>query len=126
MERSRRKRNSEVRKEDEGKIKQCSESVYDILLIKANTFLQECPQLSEVTPCQVLISNKFEKPSKRMIGIDSKKEFENLLIEIESSGEDPMLFIREEVHGKHISGNHRYHVKQNYMLENREKFCTKP
>jgi hypothetical protein len=41
-------------------------------------------------------------------------------------GEDPMLFIREEVRGKHISGNHRYHVKQNYMLEYREKFCSKP
>ena len=48
-----------------------------------------------------------------MIGIDSKKEFEALLIEIEASGEDPMLFSREEVHGKHISGNHRYRVKQN-------------
>ncbi len=61
-----------------------------------------------------------------MIGIDSKKEFEALLIEIEASGKDPTLFIRKEVHGKHISGNHCYHVKQNYVLENREKFCTKP
>jgi len=41
-----------------------------------------------------------------MIGIDSKKEFKNLLIEIEASGEDPMLFILEEVHGKYISSNH--------------------
>ena len=61
-----------------------------------------------------------------MIGIDNKKEFEILLIKIEASGEHPMLFIREAVHGKHISGNHRYHVNQNYMLENREEFCTKP
>jgi hypothetical protein len=51
--------------------------------------LQECPQLSEVTPCQVLISNKFDKPDGKMIGIDSKKEFEALLNEIEASGEDP-------------------------------------
>ena len=41
---------------------------------------------------------------------------------MEESGEDPMLFIREEVHGKYISGNHRYYVKQNYMLENQENF----
>ncbi len=61
-----------------------------------------------------------------MIRIDSKKEFEALLIEIKVSGEDPMLFTREEVNGKHISSNHRYYVKQNYMLENREKCCTKP
>ena len=37
-----------------------------------------------------------------MIGIGSKKEFETLLIEIEASGENLMLFICEEVHGKHI------------------------
>ena len=58
-----------------------------------------------------------------MIGIWSKKEFEALHIEIEASGEDPMLFIREEFHGKHISGNHRYHVKQNYMLEIERHFA---
>ena len=87
--------------------------------------MQECPQLSEVTPCQVLISNKFDKSVGIIIGLDSKKEFETLVIEIAASGEDPMLFIREEFHGKHISGYH-HHVKQNYMLENREKFCTKP
>ena len=61
-----------------------------------------------------------------MIGIDNKKEFEILLIKIEASGEHPMLFIREAVHGKHISGNHRHRVKQNCMLENRENICTKP
>jgi hypothetical protein len=61
-----------------------------------------------------------------MIGIESKKEFETLLREIEASGEDPMLFIRDYVHGKHISGNHRYHVKQNYMIQNRDKFLSKP
>jgi hypothetical protein len=45
-----------------------------------------------------------------MIGIDSKKDFETSLIEIEASSENPMLFIREEVHGKHIPGNHRYYM----------------
>ncbi len=58
-----------------------------------------------------------------MIGIDSKKEFEALLKEIEASGEDPMLFIREELHGKHISGNRRYHVKQIYILEIERHFA---
>ncbi len=43
-----------------------------------------------------------------MSGIDNKQDFKSLLIEIENSGEDPMLFIREEVRGKHIFGNHRY------------------
>ncbi len=57
-----------------------------------------------------------------MSGIDNKQDFESLLIEIKKSGEDPMLFIREEVRGKHISENHRYHVKHNYMIQHPEKF----
>ena len=79
-----------------------------------------------MTPCQVLIANKFDKPKRKLIGIETKKYFESLLVEIEASGEDPMLFIREEDHDKHISSNHRYHVKQNYMLQYREKCCSKP
>jgi hypothetical protein len=79
-----------------------------------------------VTPCQVLISSKFDRPAGRMIGIDSKTDFESLHVEIEASGEDPMLFIREEVHGKYVPRNHRYYVKQNYMPQHREKLCSKP
>jgi hypothetical protein len=50
-----------------------------------------------------LIASKFDKPKGRMIGIESKKDFESLLVEIEASGEDPKLLIREEFYGKHIS-----------------------
>jgi len=60
-----------------------------------------------------------------MIGIESKKEFEDLLIEIEACGEDPMRLIREEVHGKHISGNHRYHLKQLIIALKRNIFGEK-
>ena len=64
-----------------------------------------------------------------MIGIENKQDFESLLAEIEASGEDPMLFIREEVHENHrypVSGDHRYRVKQNYVLQHHDKFCAKP
>ena len=79
-----------------------------------------------MTPCHVLIDSKFDKPKGRTIGFENKKEFESLLAKIEASDEYPMIFIREEVPGKHISGNHIYYVKQNYMLQYREKFCSKP
>ena len=45
---------------------------------------------------------------------------------IESSGEDPMVFIREEVKGYHISRDHRYWVKQAYGRENHENVLQKP
>ncbi len=61
-----------------------------------------------------------------MSRIDNKQDFEALLIEIEKSGEDPMLFIREEVRGKHMYGNHRYHVKYNYTIQHPDKFRSKP
>ena len=48
-----------------------------------------------------------------MIGIVHKKDFETLLKDIEYQGEDPIIFIRDEVKGYRISGNHRYWVKQN-------------
>ena len=32
-----------------------------------------------------------------MVGIENKQGFEALLVEIEASGEDPMLFMREEL-----------------------------
>jgi hypothetical protein len=57
-----------------------------------------------------------------MIGIVNKKDFETLLKDIESSGEDPMVFIREEVRGYHISENHRYWVKQHYCKETMRNF----
>jgi hypothetical protein len=50
-----------------------------------------------VTPCQVFIASKHDKPKGRMVGIENKQGFEALLVEIEASGEDPMLFMREEL-----------------------------
>ncbi len=61
-----------------------------------------------------------------MSWIDNKQDFEVLLIEIEKSGEDSMLFIREEVREKHISGNDRYHLKHTYMIQHPDKFRSKP
>ena len=89
---------------------------------------QSCPQLSEVTACQVLIAfdNKQWYDKDDMIGIKNKREFENLLSEKEAAGEDPMLFIRDKIRGKHISGNHRYTVKMIYKSQNRDKFNSKP
>ena len=74
----------------------------------------------------MLIASKFDKPKGGMIGIGSKKDLKLLLVEIEASDKDPKLYIRKEVHGKHISGNHIYCVKQNYMFQHREKNCSKP
>ncbi len=52
-----------------------------------------------------------------MDGIKTRKEFEDLLLSLEGSGEDPILFIREKVSTRNISGNHIFHIKENYKQD---------
>ncbi len=87
---------------------------------------QKRPQLSEVTPCQVLINLKSLPQLDEMIGVDNREDFENLLKSIEEKGSDPILFIQDKLQGKHISGNHRYEIKQKYMDRHKAKFDSKP
>ncbi len=58
---------------------------------------------------------------------DNKGQFEKLLQHIEKKGGDPIIFIRDDVHGKHISGNHRWHIKEKYRRgQNADKFDKNP
>ncbi len=83
------------------------------------------PYLSEVTTCQVLIGT-FSKEQESIKWAHNKSEFENILHDIERSGDDPIIFIKDKVLGKHISGNHRWHVKEKYRLYNTDKFEKNP
>ncbi len=87
--------------------------------------MQERQSLSEVTACQVLIGYKFSR-QKDLVGIYSKADFEKLLTELEDKKEDPLTFIRDKLKGKHISGNHRWEVKERYFKENSRTFESKP
>jgi hypothetical protein len=51
--------------------------------------------------------------------------FEALLLSVNNGGEDPTVFIRDKIYGKHISGNHRWFIKERYRKENKEKFEKK-
>ena len=53
-------------------------------------------------------------------------EAKKLLHDIERKGDDPIIFIRDKVLGKHISGNHRWHVKEKYYRSNKDKFEKNP
>ena len=57
---------------------------------------------------------------------DNKGQFEKLLHDIEKKGDDPIIFIRDEVLGKHISGNHRWHIKEKYRRSHTDKFEKNP
>ena len=61
-----------------------------------------------------------------MMGQETRGSFEKLLKYIEQKGEDPMLFIQDKLPGKHISGNHRFEIKQKHMLSHRSKFDSRP
>ena len=48
--------------------------------------MQIKPQMSEVTPCQVLLTTKFRRQPTEMTGVKSRKAFETLLSNIEKEG----------------------------------------
>ncbi len=56
----------------------------------------------------------------------NKLAFEALLLSVENGGEDPIVFIRDKICGKHVSGNHRWFIKERYRHENKEKFQKNP
>ena len=87
--------------------------------------MQIKPQMSEVTPCQVLLTTKFRRQPPEMTGVKARKAFETLLTNIEKEGKDPMIFIRDHLKGKHISGNHRYMIKQRFFANNEGEFNKK-
>ena len=68
----------------------------------------------------------FPEEHKSINYADNKGQFEKLLQHIEKKGDDPIIFIRDDVLGKHISGNHRWHIKENYRFLNRDKFEKNP
>jgi hypothetical protein len=47
-------------------------------------------------------------------------------LSVENRGEDPIVFIRDKIHGKHISGNHRWFIKERYRQVHKEKFDKNP
>lgn len=61
-----------------------------------------------------------------MDGIKTRKEFEDLLLSLEGSGDDPILFIREKVSTRHILGNHRFHIKYNYKQDYPDLYEVQP
>ncbi len=87
-------------------------------------YTQSRPYLSEVTACQVFIGT-FHEEHESINYADNKGQFEKLLHDIEKKGDDPIIFIRDEVLEKHISGNHQWHIKEKYRLYNSEKFEKK-
>ena len=64
--------------------------------------MQIKPEMSEVTPCEVLITTNFCRQPKEMTGVKSRKAFETLLSNIEKEGKDPMIFIRDHLKDKNI------------------------
>ena len=91
--------------------------------------MQSRPHLSEVTPCQLLVGRYpwDENPSDHPDNdCWNKSAFEALLLSVENRGEDPIVFIRDKIRGKHISGNHRWFIKERYRQENNEKFEKNP
>ena len=87
---------------------------------------QKRPQLSEVTPCQVLINVKSLPQPDEMIGVENREDFEDLLKYIEEKRCDPILCIQDKLQGKRISGIHRYEIMQKYMDRHKAKFDSKP
>ena len=61
-----------------------------------------------------------------MDGIQTRKEFEDLLLSLEGSGDDPILFIREKVFARHISGYHIFHIKDNYKQDYQDLYEVQP
>jgi len=37
-----------------------------------------------------------------------------MLLSFENGGEDPIVFIRDKIYGKNISGNHLWFIKERY------------
>ena len=91
----------------------------------AQSKFQKRPQLSEVSPCQVLINVISLPRPDDMISVENRKDFEDLLKSIEEKGEDPILFIQDKLQGKHISGNHKYEIKQKFMDSHKAQFDSK-
>ena len=91
--------------------------------------LQANPFISQVVPCQVLIGHEKDRRCPEMTNVFNKKDFIDLLKRIEEKSEDPMVFIQNKLYGSHISGNHRYDIKNRYLLKNEDtfkKFHDKP
>ncbi len=61
-----------------------------------------------------------------MDGIKTRKEFEDLLLSLGGSGDDPILFMRENVAARHISGNHRFEIKENYKRDYPDLYEVQP
>ena len=74
---------------------------------------------------RLLINVKTLPQPNEMIGVENRKDFEDLLKSIKKKGEDPIIFIQDKLQGKHISGNHRYEKKkkQKYMESHKAKLA---
>jgi hypothetical protein len=56
----------------------------------------------------------------------NRSAFEALLLSVKNGGEDPIVFIRDKIYEKHISGNHRWFIKERYRQVNKDKFDKNP
>jgi len=56
----------------------------------------------------------------------NKSAFESLLLSVQNGREDPIVFMRDTIHGKYISGTHRWFINERYRQENKEKFEKTP
>lgn len=82
--------------------------------------MQEKPYLSEITPAQVLVGYEEDESSGVKIGM-LRGDFEELL----KSKNDWRYFVKNNLRGKHISGNHRWRIKQWMKETNSDVFEEK-
>jgi len=74
-----------------------------------------------MTPCQILIKYQHDRASPEwMKDVKTRFDIEEKLVELEGKGHDPFKLIGE-LPGRHISGNHRWEIKEEY----REELITK-
>ena len=81
-----------------------------------STSFRSYPLSSTRYPWEIIPGNRHDNDCW------NKSAFETLLLSVENGGEDPIVFIRDKIYGKHISGNHRWFIKERYRQFNKEKF----
>ena len=79
-----------------------------------------------MTPCQILIKYKHDRASPEWMNeINTRWEMEARLKKFEEEGGDPFDKLRE-LPGRHISGNHRWEIKEEYREEMRKRYGGDP
>ena len=75
-----------------------------------------------MTLCQILIKYEHDRASPEWMNeIFTRSELEERLKKFEKEGGDPFDKLRE-LPGRHISGNHRLEIKEEYKEDTRKKY----